>query len=146
MHSGSSSGAISGSPAASEPLDQVHVLIVDDDSVIRAATRALLEAGGYRVSEVEDGTEAVRFFENGGHASLMVLDLDMPRLGGRAVLRHVRSQVRTMGLPVIVLTGTVDPKAEVELLEQGADDYIRKPIDPPSFMIRVKSTLRRSGG
>ncbi len=51
----------------------------------------------------------------------------------------------TVGLPVIVLTGTTDPDAELTLMEEGADDYIRKPFDPRRFMIRVKAALRRVG-
>ncbi len=63
--------------------------------------------------------------------TLMILDLEMPILGGREVLRAVRQSITTAGLPVVVLTGTPDPDADIELMEQGADDYIRKPIDPP---------------
>ena len=76
----------------------------------------------------------------------MVLDLDMPVLGGREVLRSVRSSASTAGLPVVVLTGTPDAGAEIELMEQGADDYIRKPIDPPRFVTRIRAALRRARG
>jgi two-component system response regulator len=76
----------------------------------------------------------------------MLLDLDMRMLGGREVLRAVRASVATGGLPVVVLTGTTDPGAEIELMEQGADDYIRKPIDAPLFLTRVKAALRRARG
>lgn len=76
---------------------------------------------------------------------LMVLDLDMPKLGGREVLRRVRSSVATAGLPVVILTGSEDHEAEAQLMEEGADDYIRKPIDPPRFIARIKAALRRVG-
>ena len=76
----------------------------------------------------------------------MVLDLDMPLLGGREVLRAIRQSLATAGLPVVVLTGTPDPEAEVELMEEGADDYIRKPIDPPRFQSRIKAAVRRARG
>ena len=69
----------------------------------------------------------------------------MPELGGREVLRSVRQSKATAGLPVLVFTGTQDPDADIELLEQGADDYIRKPIDPVRFQSRVKAALRRAG-
>ena len=74
----------------------------------------------------------------------MVLDLDMRKVGGREVLQRVRAAPETAGLPVIVLTGSADPDSEVKLLESGADDYLRKPMDPELFMVRVKATLRRS--
>jgi DNA-binding response OmpR family regulator len=106
----------------------------------------LLEKEGYSVSEAADGSEALVFLARGEAFDLMVLDLDMPMLGGREVLRAVRGSVSTAGLPVVVLTGTQDPAAEIDLMEQGADDYIRKPIDPPRFLTRVKATLRRARG
>jgi DNA-binding response OmpR family regulator len=93
-----------------------------------------------------DGSEALVYLARGEYFDLLVLDLDMPMLGGREVLRAVRGAVSTAGLPVVVLTGTQDPGAEVELMEQGADDYIRKPIDPPRFLTRVRAALRRGRG
>ena len=123
-----------------------HILVVDDDGASRAIARGLLEKEGYRVSEAADGSEGLVLLARGESFNLMVLDLDMPTLGGRETLRAVRSSVSTAGLPVVVLTGTQDPGVEIELMEQGADDYIRKPIDPPRFLTRVKATLRRAGG
>lgn len=123
-----------------------HVLVVDDDGASRAIARGLLEKEGYRVSEAADGSEGLVMLARGEAFDLMVLDLDMPTLGGRETLRAVRGSVSTAGLPIVVLTGTQDPRAEIELMEQGADDYIHKPIDPPRFVTRVKATLRRAGG
>jgi DNA-binding response OmpR family regulator len=82
----------------------------------------------------------------GDHYDLMVLDLDMPTLGGREVLKAARASLSTAGLPVVVLTGTSDPDAELHVLEAGADDFIRKPLDPRIFMTRVKAVLRRARG
>jgi type IV pilus assembly protein PilB len=126
--------------------ERPHVLVVDDDGATRAIARGLLEKEGYRVSEAADGSEGLVMLTRGEAFDLMVLDLDMPTLGGRETLKAVRGSVSTAGLPVVVLTGTQDPGAEIELMEQGADDYIRKPIDPPRFVTRVKATLRRAGG
>jgi type IV pilus assembly protein PilB len=125
---------------------QIRVLVVDDDGATRNIARGLLEKEGYSVSEAADGSEALVYLARGEAFDVMVLDLDMPMLGGREVLRAVRRSVDTSGLPVVVLTGTQDPGAEVELMEQGADDYIRKPIDPPRFLTRVRAALRRARG
>jgi DNA-binding response OmpR family regulator len=65
-------------------------------------------------------------------------------MDGRQVLEAVRSGIQTATIPVIVLTGNEDPEAEIRLMDLGADDYIRKPIDPPRFVTRVRATLRRS--
>lgn len=123
-----------------------RVLVVDDDGATRNIARSLLEKEGYSVSEAADGSEALVYLARGEAFDVMVLDLDMPVLGGREVLKAVRRSVDTSGLPVVVLTGTQDPGAEVELMEQGADDYIRKPIDPPRFLTRVRAALRRARG
>jgi DNA-binding response OmpR family regulator len=123
-----------------------RVLVVDDDPATRNIARSLLNKDGYRVAEAVDGSEALVYLARGDAIDLMVLDLDMPVLGGREVLRAVRASVSTAGLPIVVLTGTPDPGAEIEVMEQGADDYIRKPIDPPRFLTRIKAALRRARG
>jgi DNA-binding response OmpR family regulator len=69
----------------------------------------------------------------------------MPRLGGAEVLERVRHAKATAALPVIVLTGSESGDTEVEIMERGADDYVRKPIDGPRFVARVRAALRRAG-
>ena len=125
---------------------QPHVLVVDDDGANRTIARALLQSEHYQVTEAVDGAEGLVRLRSGAIYNLVILDLDMPNVGGREVLKAIRSDVATAGLPVIILTATSDPDAETALLEQGADDYIRKPFDPRRFLGRVKATLRRSGG
>lgn len=124
-----------------------HVLIVDDDGTTRSIAKALIEEHlGYTVSECADGAEALLRFAKGEQCSLMVLDLDMPVLGGREVLRAVRQSVPTAKLPVVVLTGSPDPETEIELMEMGADDYLRKPLDPARLEARIKAAIRRAQG
>ncbi|MEJ2185354.1 MAG: ATPase, T2SS/T4P/T4SS family [Gemmatimonadota bacterium] len=121
-----------------------HILVVDDDPEDRLLVRTMLRKHGYRVSEAEDGDEALDLIAKHGSFSLVVLDLEMPRLDGRVVLQRLRSSMATAGLPVVVLTGSTNPEDEYQLMENGADDYLRKPIDPPRFMARVKAALRRA--
>ncbi len=125
---------------------QAHrILLVDDDSVNRTLAKALLIKRGFDVTEAEDGSVALGRLQDGEDYDLMVLDLDMPKVSGGEVLKHVRSTLATATLPVVVLTGTNDPDAEVRLMEHGADDYIRKPIDAPRFVARIRAALRRAG-
>ena len=121
-----------------------RVLIVDDDPVIRVQTRGLLEKSGYSVSEADDGAEALETLKRDPGFSLVVTDLNMPEVGGREVLSTLRKNACTSGLPVIVLTGSSNVGGEAELIEEGADDYIRKPIDPASFIARIRATMRRA--
>ena len=121
-----------------------HVLIVEDEAVTRGVARALLASNGFRVSEAADGIEALEQLEASRDIALLVLDLAMPRMTGQEVLRRLRSTVATSALPVIVLTGATDNRTEIEMMEAGADDYVRKPLDPERFVVRVKAALRRA--
>ena len=124
--------------------ETAHVLVVDDDRTNCVIVRGLLEAQGHRVSEASDGNEALARLTRGERFSLIVLDLDMPMLGGREVLAAIRSSLATHALPVIVMTGSSNPDSEIEMMEQGADDYVRKPIEPRRFLARVGAALRRA--
>ena len=144
----SSAAAPTGSsaPAVLPPtIAGAHVLVVDDDGTNRTFARALLEREGCRVSEAEDGIAALEMLAKSAY-SLMILDLEMPRLGGWDVLARVRGSVATAGVPIIVFTSSSDPNADTQLMDQGADDYLRKPIEPSRFLARVKAVLRRAGG
>ena len=74
--------------------------------------------------------------------NLVILDLAMPGLHGRAVLHQVRGSVETAALPVLIRTGTGSDQIEAELLEAGADDYVEKSVDADRFMARVHAVLR----
>jgi CheY-like chemotaxis protein len=123
-----------------------HVLVVDDDGANRMIARALLMSEKFEVTEATDGAEALALLRNGALFDLVVLDLDMPKVGGRDVLHALRADVASAGIPTIILTGSSDAELESSLLDEGADDYIRKPFDPRRFLGRVKATLRRSRG
>ncbi len=120
------------------------ILVVDDDPEDRLLVRTILQKHGFEVEEARDGDEALERIGAGESHALVVLDLEMPTLSGREVLAALRGKGSTTMLPVIVLTGSPDPEDEYRLMEEGADDYLRKPLDPPRFIARVKATLRRA--
>ena len=124
----------------------LHVLVVDDDGANRMIARALLMSEKFEVTEARDGVEALQLLGSGTLFDLVVLDLDMPNVGGREVLHALRADVGSAGIPIIILTGSSDAELETCLLDEGADDYMRKPYDPRRFLGRVKATLRRSHG
>jgi DNA-binding response OmpR family regulator len=105
----------------------------------------VLEKSAFRVAEAEDGVAALALLEAGTEPALIVVDLDMPKMGGREVLARVRQTVATAGLPVLVLTASGTDEMEAQLMEEGADDYIRKPLEPARFVARIKAALRRAG-
>lgn len=125
--------------------DQPTILLVDDDPTVRGLARVLLEKNGFRVIEVGDGPAALEHFAAGEECALVVLDLDMPTLSGLDVLDRLRSTASTAGIPVVVLTGSEGDEAEINAMNAGADDYIRKPLEPARFVARIKAALRRAG-
>jgi CheY-like chemotaxis protein len=122
------------------------VMVVEDDADARLLLRSALERAGFRVTEAEDGTEAVAALASGKEPiALVTLDLQLKEMHGLETLGRIRGAVRTSHLPVIVATASDDSSVEMALFAAGADDYVVKPIDPPRFVMRVQAVLRRRG-
>ena len=118
-----------------------HVLVVDDEPMVREVITSYLEREGYRVASVADGAAALRWLDT-GEPDLVVLDLMLPTVDGLSVLAQVR-KTRTE-LPVIVVTARGEEPDRVLGLELGADDYVVKPFSPRELVARVSSVLRRA--
>ncbi len=121
-----------------------HILVVDDDPGGRMLMRTVLEKNGFSVSEADDGTTALPLLQLADDIDAVLLDLMMTSMDGLEVLLRVRKGRKTAGLPVVILTASKDPEDEQKLLRAGADDYLRKPVDPHQLVNRVKAVLRRS--
>ncbi|MDX1660679.1 MAG: response regulator transcription factor, partial [Gemmatimonadota bacterium] len=121
-----------------------RVLVVDDDPQTRRFVRALLEHNDYEVTEANNGDAALKLIKDASTPySLVLLDLNMPQLGGEEVLSVLRGSERERSIPVVVLTAS-NGKSEIQILEKGADDYVPKPIVPDRLLARVQATLRRA--
>lgn len=120
---------------------EIKVLLVDDETAITDNLAPLLERAGFVVAVAADGDEALataaRFAPD-----LIVLDVLLPRLNGREVLRRLRSA--SNWTPVILLTQVGDALERAMALEEGADDYLNKPFDPHELVARIRSVLRRA--
>jgi len=127
-----------------EPKTEAAVLVVDDDAMIRKLATTVLRKAGFQCAEATNGVEALEHLNSNPNYDVMVLDINMPEMNGTEVLKQVRHSVQTAGLPVVVLTASETQDLEVELMELGADDYIRKPIDPALFVARINAVLRRA--
>ncbi len=143
------SDAISGTPVGEvwQPevtSDEGHILIVDDDPGGRMLMRTVLEKNGFSVSEADDGTTALPLLQLADDIDAVLLDLMMKSMDGLEVLLRIRKHRTTAGLPVVILTASTDPEDEQRLLLAGADDYLRKPVDPHRLVQRMKAVLRRS--
>jgi DNA-binding response OmpR family regulator len=117
------------------------ILLVDDDSAITESLAPFLERAGFTVSVAVDGEDAL--LRSGSFApELIVLDVIMPQLDGREVLRHLREAENWT--PVILLTQVGEASERAMALEEGADDYLNKPFDPHELVARIRAVLRRS--
>src|SRR5688572_27601781 len=109
------------------------ILIVDDDSAIRDIEREILADHGFRVIEARDGSEAMRAIDIEPPA-LIVLDVQMPGVDGPTFARELRTRLRRV--PLVILTGVADPKAEADRC--NAEAYLPKPFDADELVRIVR--------
>lgn len=119
------------------------ILVVDDDAKIVRLVRTYLEREGYRVVTAADGPGALDAIET-HQPALVVLDLMLPELDGRAVIRAVRRDDEAAHTPILILSARSSTIDRIAGLEDGADDYLPKPFSPAELVLRVRSILRRT--
>lgn len=119
------------------------LLIADDEADLRAELKPLLERSGYTVTTASDGQQALDCLAR-EKPDLIILDVMMPRLNGRDVLRRLRQQ--NDWTPVILLTQVGTPAERAMSLQEGADDYLNKPFEPMELIARIQAVLRRAQG
>lgn len=118
-----------------------HILLVDDEQAITSNLSAFLNRSGFETSIAENGEQALSQVES-TPPDLIVLDVLMPKVDGREVLRHLRQAGDWT--PVILLTQVGEASERAMALEEGADDYLNKPFDPHELVARIRSVLRRA--
>jgi DNA-binding response OmpR family regulator len=118
-----------------------HILLVDDEEAITAQLAPFLERAGFAVTVASDGAEALRLVDELA-VDLIVLDVLMPQLDGREMLRRLRQA--SNWTPVILLTKIGSPGERAMALDEGADDYLNKPFEPYELAARIRAVLRRS--
>lgn len=120
---------------------QGTILVVDDEPSIRQALHVTLGNVGFEVAEAGSGEEAVESIRQ-RHYDAVLLDMNMPGMGGMAACKEIRSI--EPGLPVLMVTVRDSQDDKVEALESGADDYVTKPFHMRELTARVRAAIRRS--
>lgn len=118
-----------------------HILIVDDDTLLRRSLSLQLDQVGYRTSTAANAEDALALARR-DQPDLILLDVGLPGMDGLEALRHIQ---KDMDVPVIFVTARRRELDEILGLELGADEYITKPFNPDILLARVKAVLRRSG-
>jgi two-component system KDP operon response regulator KdpE len=118
------------------------ILIVDDDPQIRRVMKVILAGQRYEVAEARSGEAALLQLRN-VLPDLVLLDLNMPGMGGLETCRAIREG---SDVPIIILSVRREESEKVALLDAGADDYVTKPFGKEEVMARIRAALRRSPG
>lgn len=117
----------------------MKILIVDDDVELMGLLRFALAGAGYDIVSAFDGEQALARLAESSF-DLVVLDVNLPVIDGFGVLKELRRQSQ---VPVMMLTVRAAEEDEVQGLDLGADDYLKKPFSPRALLARVRSLLRR---
>lgn len=121
--------------------EPAHILVVDDDPNIRRLFHDMLISGGYRVSPVSSGEEALAYL----HLitpDLILLDLTLPGIDGNEVIRRLKADQSKPFIPVIVITAQANLETSVHSLDTGADDFLPKPVNVAELLAHVRAMLR----
>jgi two-component system, OmpR family, KDP operon response regulator KdpE len=117
-----------------------NILVVDDEPQIRRVLRSTLTSSGYVIVEAKTGEEALeRMCKE--RPDLVLLDVNMPGMGGIAACREIR---RASDAPIIMLTVRNAERDKVAALDAGADDYVVKPFGIEELLARIRAALRRN--
>jgi len=121
------------------PMPASRILIVDDEAHVRKFLRLSLQAESFNVLEAASAEEAITLVHS-ANPDLLILDLGLPDIDGRQVIRDVRLK---SDMPIIVLSGRTEDSEKIAALEQGADDYVTKPFATRDLIARVRAALQQ---
>jgi two-component system KDP operon response regulator KdpE len=123
-------------------MNEQTILVVDDEPQLRRVMRTTLTDLGYLVIDAKTGEEAIEKVHQGA-PDVILLDLNMPGIGGLETCRAIRVG---SDVPIIVLSVRNTERDKVEALDAGADDYVMKPFGIQELLARIRAALRRGPG
>lgn len=118
----------------------VKVLVVDDDPAMRNTLRGSLKARGYFITEARTGEQALEEMME-RPADLVLLDVEMPGIGGMETCRRIRAAVPQAGIVIVTVRDSEEDR--IRALEAGADDYVAKPFSFRELLARLRAIARR---
>lgn len=119
-----------------------HVLVAEDEAAIREFIVINLMRSGYKVTQAENGLQALELYKNTDEEiDIAILDIMMPEMDGLTVCKEIRSLNEKVG--IIMLTAKTQEMDKITGLMMGADDYVTKPFSPSELMARVDAIYRR---
>lgn len=124
----------------------MRVLFVEDNEINRRVVGEMLRAGGFDMSEAEDGASGLRMIDDNDY-DLVLMDLRMPGMDGMTAIRHIRARSDDKAhVPVIVVTADGGSAIDADCKAAGADDVIMKPVSMTRLYDTIGALLARRGG
>jgi type IV pilus assembly protein PilB len=132
-------------PQSELPRDtgKTRVLIVEDDRIVTTVVKYFLELEGFEVVLAKDGLIGLETAKR-NPPQVIVTDLNMPGMDGMEMVKALRADESTRGIPILMLTSEESVDSETLALSLGADDYVHKPVEPRRLAARIKALLARS--
>lgn len=120
------------------------ILVIEDEEDVADLVRYHLRKAKYRVVISADGADGAKLAVS-EKPDAIVLDVMLPKLNGFEVTKRLRSDARTAGIPILILSAKGETENRIKGLEFGADDYLPKPFSPKELILRIQALLRRKG-
>ncbi len=122
-------------------IDKIKILVVDDDDSIRRYIAKLLTQGGYDVTTISNGKDAVNALRTGNEVSLVILDILMPEMDGLETLSEIRKLSKD--LPILMLSALGQTNIIVKAMKAGATDYLVKPFEEEELELAITKSLEK---
>ncbi|MDO8348142.1 MAG: Hpt domain-containing protein [Rugosibacter sp.] len=132
-------------PAEAAAATLATVMVVDDSLTVRKITGRLLTRQGYRVLAAKDGVDALEQLAD-EMPDVMLVDIEMPRMDGFDLTRHVRADERLRYIPIIMITSRTAEKHRSHAMELGVNHYLGKPYDEDELLARIAESIKHKQG
>lgn len=119
----------------------MHILVVDDEELIRAVIKNYLDTEAYTYDEADNGEEAVKLVEENNY-DLIIMDIMMPKMDGYEAVKKIKAINKN--IPVIMLSARKEEEDKLQGFDYGIDDYVTKPFSPKELMARIKAVTKRT--
>ncbi|WP_088967738.1 response regulator [Vogesella sp. LIG4] len=129
-----------------KPLQNARVLLAEDNDINQQIARELLESAGASVAIANNGREAIEMLAAAGQAyyDIVLMDLQMPEMGGIEAMQHIRASAQLADLPIIAITAHAQAEEYQRCIEAGMVDHIAKPLEPLGMLQTVARWIRRA--
>ena len=119
----------------------MHILVVDDEELIRAVIKNYLDTEAYTYDEADNDEEAVKLVEENNY-DLIIMDIMMPKMDGYEAVKKIKAINKN--IPVIMLSARKEEDDKLQGFDYGIDDYVTKPFSPKELMARIKAVTKRT--